>query len=242
MATTGITLYTAATPNGWKISIALEELGLKYVVKVLEMSKQEQKAPDFVKINPNGRLPAIVDHDNGDLAVWESGAILMYLGDKYGKGKLMPEDDKGRYSVISWLMWQMAGQGPMQGQCNFFTHYFTSKEPRTVVRFLAEAKRLYGVLDEQLSKNKFVAGDTYTIADVAVCGWAVFMPMAGIDVNDYPNVAKWLTTVAARPAVIAGCKNPAASGLLEQVTEAWKDPAKLKVCLAEVHAKQALSE
>src|SRR5277367_5088693 len=163
-----IDLYTAATPNGWKISIALEELGLAYSVHVLSFSKQEQKAEAYLKINPNGRIPAIVDRDNGDSAVFESGAILIYLAEK--TGRLMPQDPKGRSVVIQWLMFQMAGIGPMMGQANVFFRYAPEKIPYAIDRYQREVRRLFGVLDRRLADHTYLAGD-YSIADIASWSW-----------------------------------------------------------------------
>src|SRR6202051_4579873 len=163
-----IDLYTAATPNGWKVSIALEELGLAYDVHPLSFSTQEQKAEWYLKINPNGRIPAIVDRANDGFAVFESGAILIYLAEK--TGKLMPKDAKGRSRVIQWLMFQMAGVGPMMGQANVFYRYFPEKIQPAIDRYQHESRRLLGVLDERLADNEFLAGD-YSIADIANWCW-----------------------------------------------------------------------
>ena len=152
-----IDLYTAATPNGWKVSIALEELGLPYDVHPLSFSTQEQKAEWYLKINPNGRIPAIVDRANDGFAVFESGAILIYLAEK--TGKLMPKDAKGRSRVIQWLMFQMAGVGPMMGQANVFFRYAPEKIPYAIDRYQREVRRLFEVLEHQLSSHPFVAGD-----------------------------------------------------------------------------------
>jgi GST-like protein len=159
-----IDLYTAATPNGHKVSIALEELGLAYETHILSFDKQEQKAPEFLKINPNGRIPAIVDRDNDHFAVFESGAILLYLAEK--TGRLLPADVKGRSTVIQWLMFQMGGVGPMQGQANVFYRYFPEKLPSAIERYQHETRRLYQVLDGRLAQVEYLAGD-YTIADIA---------------------------------------------------------------------------
>ena len=159
-----IDLYTAATPNGHKVSIALEEMGLPYRVHALSFDKKEQKAPEFLRINPNGRIPAIVDRDNDDFAVFESGAILIYLAEK--TGQLMPADVKGRSRVIQWLMFQMGGVGPMQGQANVFFRYFPEKLQGAIDRYQHETRRLYEVLDGRLGEAEYLAGD-YSIADIA---------------------------------------------------------------------------
>src|ERR1700727_1123837 len=163
-----IDLYTAATPNGWKISIALEEMGLAYAVHALSFSAQEQKAQWYLKINPNGRIPAIVDRGNGDFAIFESGAILIYLAER--TGRLIPKDSKGRSRVIQWLMFQMAGIGPMMGQANVFLRYAPEKIPYAIERYQREVRRLLEVLDLRLATNEYLAGD-YSIADIANWSW-----------------------------------------------------------------------
>ena len=163
-----IELLTSETPNGWKISIALEEMGLPYTVRHIVLSKGEQKEDWYVKLNPNGRIPTIVDHDNGDFAVFESGAILIYLAEK--TGKLMPKDVKGRSLVIQWLMFQMAGIGPMMGQANVFFRYAPEKIQYAIDRYQRESMRLFGVLDRRLAGNEYLAGD-YSIADIANFSW-----------------------------------------------------------------------
>ena len=155
-----IDLYTAPTPNGYKVSILLEELGLPYAVHVLSLSEGEQKQPWFLEINPNGRIPAIVDRDAGSFPVFESGAILLYLAEQAGAGKLLPVDAKGRSRVIQWLMFQMGGVGPMQGQANVFFRYFPEKIPAAISRYQNETRRLYTVLDGQLAKHEYLAGAT----------------------------------------------------------------------------------
>jgi len=162
-----IDLYTWTTPNGRKVSIALEELGLPYTVHPIDISKDEQFAPDFLKIAPNNRIPAIVDRDT-NIALMESGAILIYLADK--TGKLMPKEGEPRYRVIEWLMWQMGGPGPMLGQVHHFVKYNKGKAPYAEERYLKEGNRLYKVLDTRLEGRDFVAGD-YSIADIAIWPW-----------------------------------------------------------------------
>ncbi len=200
-----ITLYTAATPNGHKISIALEELALPYQLRVLELSKNEQKEDWFLAINPNGRIPAIVDHDNDDFAVFESGAILIYLAER--TGKLMPSDAKGRSLVLQWLMFQMGGIGPMMGQANVFFRYFPEKIQAAIDRYQGESKRLMRVLDAHLATHEFLAGD-YSIADIANWAWVRTHRWSGVDIADLPHVKRWLEQIRARPAVQRGLEQP----------------------------------
>lgn len=199
-----IDLYTWTTPNGRKVSIALEELGLPYKAHPIDISKDEQFAPAFLKISPNNRIPAIVDSDNG-LSLFESGAILIYLADK--TGKLMPKDGEDRYRVIEWLMWQMGGPGPMLGQVHHFVKYNKGKSAYAEERYSKEAQRLYGVLDRRLEGRDFVAGD-YSIADIAIWPWISRFEWQEIDLGKFPNVKRWYTTIASRPAVQRGYKVP----------------------------------
>ncbi len=200
-----IDLYTAATPNGHKVSIALEELGLAYETHVLSFDKQEQKAPEFLKINPNGRIPAIVDRDNDHFAVFESGAILLYLAEK--TGRLLPADVKGRSTVIQWLMFQMGGVGPMQGQANVFYRYFPEKLPSAIERYQHETRRLYQVLDGRLAQVDYLAGD-YSIADIATYPWVSAHDWAGVSVDGLGHLQRWMSAMAARPAVQRGLDIP----------------------------------
>lgn len=199
-----IDLYTWTTPNGRKVSIALEELGLPYKAHPIDISKDEQFAPAFLKISPNNRIPAIIDNDNG-LSLFESGAILIYLADK--TGKLMPREGEPRYRVIEWLMWQMGGIGPMLGQVHHFVKYNKGKAPYAEERYSKEAHRLYGVLDRRLEGREFLAGD-YSIADIATWPWISRFEWQEIDLGKYPNVKRWYTTIASRPAVQRGYKQP----------------------------------
>lgn len=199
-----IDLYTWTTPNGRKVSIALEELGLPYKAHAIDISKDEQFAPAFLKISPNNRIPAIVDNDNG-LSLFESGAILIYLADK--TGKLMPKEGEGRYRTIEWLMWQMGGIGPMLGQVHHFVKYNKGKAPYAEDRYSKEALRLYGVLDRRLEGRDFLAGD-YSIADIATWPWVSRFEWQEVDMNKFPNVKRWYTTIAKRPAVQRGYKVP----------------------------------
>ena len=199
-----IDLYTWSTPNGRKVSIALEEMGLSYKAIPVDIGKDEQFKPDFLKISPNNRIPAIVDHDNG-LALFESGAILMYLADK--TGKFWPKDAKSRWQTTQWLMWQMGGVGPMLGQVHHFVKYNAGKAPYAEERYLKEAKRLYGVLDKQLAQSEYVAGD-YSIADMSIWPWISRFEWQQMDLNQYPHVKRWYIAIAKRPAVQKGYDVP----------------------------------
>ncbi len=196
-----ISLYTAATPNGWKASIALEELELSYQVHELQLDKLEQKQDSYLKLNPNGRIPTIVDHDADDFVVFESGAILIYLAEK--TGKLLPADTKGRSRVLQWLCWQIGGLGPMQGQANVFYRYAPEKIPYAIDRYQRETYRLYQVLDTRLADNEYLAGD-YSIADIATWPWAALHEWAGVAIDDLPYLQRWLRQVGERPAVLRG--------------------------------------
>ena len=200
-----IDLYTAATPNGHKVSIVLEELGLPYTVHALSFDKKEQKSADFLKINPNGRIPAIVDRANGDFAVFESGAILIYLAEQ--AGKLMPSDPKGRSLVLQWLMFQMGGIGPMQGQANVFFRYFPEKLQGAIDRYQHETRRLYEVLDTRLQSVEFLAGE-YSIADIATFPWVRGYEWSGVSVEGLTALQRWMATMEARPAVQRGLQVP----------------------------------
>ena len=212
-----IDLYTAATPNGHKASIALEELQLPYSVHALSFDKQEQKSADYLKINPNGRIPAIVDRDNGDFAVFESGAILLYLAEK--TGQLMPQDVKGRSQVIQWLMFQMGGVGPMQGQANVFFRYFPEKLQGPIDRYQRETRRLYEVLNHRLNKSQFLADD-YSIADIATYPWVRIHDWAGVSVDGLEHLQRWMSELAARPAVQRGLLVPQREESGEKIVKA----------------------
>jgi len=196
-----IELYTAETPNGWKVSIALEELGLPYAVHALQLSAKDQKAPWYLQLNPNGRIPTIVDRDNDDFAVFESGAILIYLAEK--TGRLMPADVKGRSRVMQWLMFQMAGVGPMMGQANVFYRYAPEKIPYAIERYQREVRRLFEVLDTRLADNEYLAGE-YSIVDIAHWPWVSGHDWSGVSVDGLDHLKRWLDLVAARPAVQRG--------------------------------------
>ncbi|MGQ3173944.1 MAG: glutathione S-transferase family protein [Hydrogenophaga sp.] len=201
-----IDLHTAATPNGHKVSIALEELGLPYALKVLNLTEGEQRHPDFLKINPNGRIPAIVDHEADGFAVFESGACLIYLAEK--TGRLMPTDAKGRSRVLQWLMFQMGGIGPMMGQANVFFRYFPEKIPAAIDRYQGECKRLFRVLDGHLADHEYLAGD-YSIADIANWAWVRTHRWSGVEADDLPPHKRWRDAIRARPAVQRGIEQPA---------------------------------
>lgn len=204
-----ITLYTAATPNGHKISIMLEECGLEYHMHALQLGQREQKQDWFLAINPNGRIPAIVDHDDDDFVVFESGAILVYLADK--TGQFMPgngaDERKIRSEVMQWLMFQMGGLGPMMGQANVFYRYAEEKIPYAIKRYQREGRRLLEVLDKRLLEHEFLAGD-YSIADMANFTWAQRAHWSGIETVDLVNLTRWIKQIESRPAVQRGLSMP----------------------------------
>jgi len=199
-----IDLYTWATPNGRKVSIALEEMGLDYNVIPINIGKDEQFSPEFLEVSPNNKIPAIRDHDTG-LALMESGAILMYLAEK--TGQFWPRDFDGKWRTVEWLMWQMGGPGPFLGQVHHFVKFNPGVSEYAEQRYLTEGKRLYGVLDRRLAEREFVA-DVYTIADMAIFPWFARFDYQTIDLNDYPNVKRWYLTIAERPAVKRGYAVP----------------------------------
>ncbi|MGB7991195.1 MAG: glutathione S-transferase N-terminal domain-containing protein [Candidatus Methylophosphatis roskildensis] len=203
-----IDLYTAATPNGHKISIALEELAQPYEMHVLDLAAKQQKAPWYLALNPNGRIPAIIDRDADDFAVFESGAILIYLAEK--TGRLMPPDSKGRSSVLQWLMFQMGGIGPMMGQANVFFRYFPEKIQPAIDRYQGEVRRLFRVLDGRLAGHEYLAGD-YSIADIANWAWVRTHRWSGVEVDDLPHLRRWIDALRARPAVQRGIERPPSS-------------------------------
>jgi GST-like protein len=197
-----VDLYDWTTPNGHKVTIFLEEAGLPYSIKPINFSAGEQFAPDFLKISPNNRIPAMVDNDpadrNGPLSVFESGAILQYLAEK--TGKFLPTDGRGRSEVMQWLFWQMGGLGPMAGQNGHFNNYAPEKIPYAIERYVTETERLHGVLDERLEGRDFIAGD-YSIADMACCPWIVPHERHGQKLDDFPNLKRWFQAMGRRPAV-----------------------------------------
>lgn len=200
-----IDLYTAATPNGHKVSIALEELNLPYTVHALDLGKLDQKQPNFLAINPNGRIPAIVDRSADNFVVFESGAILIYLAEK--TGRFLPHDAKGRSQVLQWLMFQMGGVGPMMGQANVFFRYFPEKIPAAIERYQNESRRLLTVLDTHLANHEYLAGD-YSIADMATWPWARIAAWGGISTEGLNHLQRWIDAIAARPAAQRGINVP----------------------------------
>lgn len=210
------TLYTSSTPNGYKASIMLEELGVPYKVHPISLSKLEQKEPWFLDINPNGRIPALVDHDADDFAVFESGAILVYLAEKFGK--LLPNDTKGRSVAMQWLMFQMGGVGPMQGQANVFYRYAPETIPYAIERYQKETRRLYEVLERRLQSVEYLAGD-YSIADIAMWPWVSVYAWAGVSVDGLDALQGWLERVGAREAVQRGMSVPEALVLKDDEDE-----------------------
>jgi glutathione S-transferase len=219
-----IELFTAATPNGWKASITLEELALPYKVRRIDFDKREQKEPWYLKINPNGRIPAIVDHGNGDFAVFESGALMIYLAEK--AGKLLPADVKGRSLVIQWLMFQMGGIGPMMGQANVFYRYAPERIPYAIDRYQREVRRLFEVLDSRLEDNEFLAGD-YSLADIANWSWVRGYKWSGVTLDGLDHLTRWMNAVSERPAVKRGVDVPEPVDLDEMIRKA--DEARAKV-------------
>jgi GSH-dependent disulfide-bond oxidoreductase len=202
-----IQLYSWATPNGHKIHIMLEECGLKYEVIPVNIGAGDQFKPDFLKISPNNKMPAIIDTDGPDgkpISIFESGAILIYLAAK--TGKFMPKSDRDKYSVLQWLMFQMGGVGPMLGQNHHFRTYAPEKLPYAIDRYTNEAKRIYGVIDRQLADNPYIAGKTYTIADMAIYPWLRNWKNQGIELSDYPHLKNWFDGLEKRPAVQRGCQ------------------------------------
>lgn len=199
-----IDLYTWSTPNGVKISIALEEMELAYQVFPINIMENDQFAPEFLKISPNNKIPAIVDNDTGS-SLMESGAILMYLAEK--TGQFWSQEPAVKWEVMQWLMWQMGGAGPFLGQAHHFLKFNRGKSEYAETRYGNEAKRLYGVLDKRLSQVEYVASE-YSIADMAIFPWIARFEWREVDMNDYPNVKRWYTTIAERPAVQKGYKVP----------------------------------
>ncbi|MDK9694957.1 MAG: glutathione S-transferase N-terminal domain-containing protein [Siculibacillus sp.] len=201
-----IRLHYWPTPNGWKITIMLEELGVPYEVIPVDIRKGAQFDPDFLAISPNNKMPAIVDPDGPDgrpISIFESGAILLYLARKFGK--FLPSDERGRVEVEQWLMWQMGGFGPMLGQNHHFALYAPEKIPYAIERYRNETHRLYGVLDKRLADREFIAGDL-SIADIATIGWATGWEKQGIDRAEFPHFGAWFDRMMARPAVARGLK------------------------------------
>jgi len=200
-----IELFTSPTPNGWKAAVALEEMGLPYEVKAIDLSSGDQKKPEFLALNPNGRIPAIIDRDANDLTVFESGAILIYLAEK--TGTFMPTDTAGRMNVIQWLMFQMGGVGPMMGQANVFFRYMEEKIPTAIDRYQNEGRRLFEVMDGHLADKEYLAGD-YSIADIANWCWVRTHSWSGVSMDGLKNLTRWLEAINARPAAQKGVVVP----------------------------------
>ena len=213
-----IELYTWSTPNGRKVSIALEEFGLPYSVHPVNIGKDEQFEPAFLEISPNNKIPAIVDPEGPDgtpVSVFESGAILLYLADK--TGMFMPSTPRDRVAMHEWLMWQMGNYGPMLGQAHHFRRFAKEKLPYAIDRYTNETRRLYGVLDKRLGRAEYLAGE-YSIADMATLPWAARHPWHGLELEEFPNVTRWFEALAARPAVQRGMEVP------EGLPSGWPQP------------------
>ena len=200
-----IHLYTASTPNGHKVSCMLEAIEMPYEIHTVNLGEGDQRKPDFLKISPNGRIPAIVDTDNDNLSIFESGAIMLYLAEK--SGKLIPSDIKGRAKVIEWLMFQMGGIGPMMGQANVFSRYFPEKIQPAIDRYQNESRRLFEVLDMQLSKNEWLAGE-YSIADIANWCWVRTHNWSGVSLEGLEYLEKWKNKMYDQPGMLKGTKVP----------------------------------
>ena len=201
-----IELFTSATPNGHKISIALEELGLMYTVNELNLGANDQKKNSYLKLNPNGKIPAIIDHDNNDFVVFESGAILIYLAEK--TGKLLPQNEYDRSITIQWLMFQMGGIGPMMGQANVFYRYWHEEYQPAIDRYQNEVKRLFGVMDVHLNGRTYLSSEL-SIADIACWPWVKLHEWSGLGLADFPNLSSWLNILGERPSFIKGINTPA---------------------------------
>jgi len=208
-----IKFYTAATPNGWKVAMALEEMGIEYELILVNLGKGEQHTSDFRKLSPNGRIPAIHDTET-NIRMFESGAILLYLAEK--TGQLMPTELEGRYNVMQWLMFQMAGIGPMQGQAVSFIRYFPEEVPQAISRFVNETRRLYEVLDKQLSLHEYIAGE-YSIADIANYAWIRSHKWARVSVEGLPHLQRWMDVMLAKPGIVRGCNVPPSPGKADLV-------------------------
>jgi GST-like protein len=218
-----IDLYTAPTPNGWKASIALEELELPYEVHVINLMGGDQKQPEYLRLNPNGRIPTIVDRDAGNFAVFESGAILQYLAEK--TGRLMPSDLKGRSRVIQWLMFQMGGIGPMMGQANVFYRYFPEKIQPAIDRYQHECRRLFEVLNSRLDDSQWLADD-YSIADIANWSWVRTYKWSGVSVDGLDHLQRWMKQMNARPACRRGVEVPFKLPALDEDAKGGEEFAK----------------
>ena len=206
-------LLTAPTPNGWKVSMALEEMELEYTPHLINLGKGDQRSPEFLALNPNGRIPALIDRDT-NVRIFESGAILLYLAEK--SGKLLPSDLVGRYKVIQWLMFQMSAIGPMQGQAVVFERYFPEPVPQASQRYHNETRRLYEVMDGHLADRAYLADD-YSIADIANYSWIRSHKWARVDVDGLPNLQRWMQDLASRPGIQRGCDVPPSPGKADLV-------------------------
>ena len=206
-----INLYTAATPNGYKVSCTLEAMELEYRVHAISLSSGEQKTPEFLALNPNGRIPAIIDRDNDELVLFESGAIMIYLAEK--TGRLMPDDSRGRAEVIQWMMFQMSAIGPMMGQANVFYRYLPEKIPVAIDRYQHESRRLFEVLDTRLAEVEWLTID-YSIADIANWCWVRIYEWSGVSIEGLDNLSRWLNAVNEKPGIQAGLQVPYNSGFL----------------------------
>jgi glutathione S-transferase len=200
-----IDLYTSPTPNGWKASVTLEELALPYTVHAIDLATGAQKKPEFLAINPNGRIPAIVDRAADDFAVFESGAIMIYLAEK--AGKLLPSDARGRSLVLQWLMFQVGGVGPMMGQANVFSRYWHETYQPAIDRYQNESRRLFTVLESRLRDHEYLAGD-YSIADIANWCWVRIHRWSGVSIEELPALQRWMQAIESRPAAAAGIRVP----------------------------------
>jgi len=220
-------LLTSETPNGWKTTIMLEEIGVPYTLRPISLTLREQKEDWYLRLNPNGRIPTLIDHDveaqNGGFAVFESGAILVYLAEKFGR--FLPADVAGRSRVIQWVMWQMSGLGPMMGQATVFNRYFDEKLPAVIDRYTRESRRLFEVMDARLAQGEYLAGD-YSIADIACFPWVRGHDWACIDMEGLPHLQRWFAAIGERPAVQRGLlipAPPAADEMAEKTTRQGKN-------------------
>ncbi len=213
-----IDFYTAPTPNGWKVAIALEELELPYETRIVNLAKGEQHETAFLAMNPNGRIPVIVDRDAADLTIFESGAILIYLAEK--AGRLLPTDSAGRMDVLQWLMFQMGGVGPMMGQANVFFRYFPEKIQPAIDRYQNESRRLFEVLDRRLGESEWLADDY--IADIANWSWVRSHKWARVSTDGLPHLERWMAAIAARPGSQRGVEVPPSPGKADLVKESGR--------------------
>ena len=211
-----IDLYTSPTPNGWKVSMGLEEMQIEYEPHIIDLIRGEQRTPQFLKMNPNGRIPVIRDRET-ELTVFESGAILIYLAEK--SGRLMPADAVGRFEVMQWLMFQMSGIGPMQGQAVTFVRYFPETLQPAIDRYINETRRLYEVLDGRLAESEYLARD-YSIADIASYSWVRSHKWARVPVDGLESLQRWMAQLAARPGIRRGCEVPPSPGKADLVKAA----------------------